>query len=43
VQQEFHAKSIFDELELVVEITTSSHMDKIQIRTKKDDAKYAKV
>jgi hypothetical protein len=30
--------SVFDELELV-----EPHMDKIQIRTKKDDAKYAKV
>jgi hypothetical protein len=36
---------LFDKLELVMELTTSSkhHLDKTQIRTKKDNAKYAKV
>ena len=40
-----HMKSVFDELGLVMKITQAQepHMDKIQITTKKDDAKYAKV
>jgi hypothetical protein len=45
MQKVFHTKSIFDVLELVMEVTTSSkpHMDKSKIRTKKYDAKYSKV
>jgi hypothetical protein len=44
-QDVFHTNSIFDELELVIEISQAlePHMDKTQIRTKKDDAKYANV
>ena len=38
-------KSVFDELELVMKITTISktHIEKSQTRTKNDDAKDAKV
>ena len=40
-----HMKFIFDELELVMGLKQdlNTHMSKTQIRTKKDDAKYAKV
>jgi hypothetical protein len=38
MQLEFHTKSIFDEPQAL-----EPHMDKSQIRTKKDNAKYAKV
>ena len=38
-QQDMHMKSVFDKLELGMEMNTSSnsHIDKSQIRTKKDD------
>ena len=38
MQQDMHMKSVFDKLELGMEMNTSSnsHIDKSQIRTKKD-------
>ena len=38
-QKKMHMKSVFDELELVMKMTISSHKEKNQTRTKRDDAR----